>query len=417
MHIVETLCSGMTSFIPEANEAIAHVGHALGTIAETMSWTRVGWIDAVLHFSTEPKKRASQQAEEPSPPVVTVAGRMPPMMAGPESTPSSVLSLQVPHTIREPGLPSLALSDALKGKLCWLEEETGRPVEEVLPLLITFFRRWHEDPNTLMQWKTILSLARDLDLAHIEVTTLLEYLETQTMLAQSHRTFEDIPQALRLIDVLSALPAPWDWPAARAALRNIALFLRAGITPEQIQVVLTQYCELEELGFDSSTAVAVGKALTRAGAVGPSRAAALKHMASLAVKNVQVQSLEAAQETLTAEVTRLDAHHGQLRRSVAEMTKRVEALHRQEAEAQQRLTQLEGEWTDKSEDLKVLRALRTFLLRKDAAIDAFFSDMARVRQYRTHGRAPNHYAVLYLDEVRQQLLGFLQRLAEEGQQS
>jgi hypothetical protein len=417
VHIVETLCSGMTSFIPDPNEAIAHVGHALGTIAETMNWTRTGWIDAVLHFSTDPKKRVSQPAKEPSPPVATVAGRMPPLIAGPERTPSSVLSLQVPHTIRESGLPSLALSDALKGKLVWLAEETGRSVEEVLPLLITFFRRWQEDPHTLMQMSTILSLAHELDVAHIEVTTLLEYLETQAMLAQSHRTFEDIPHALRLIDALSALPTPWDWPAARAALRNIALFLRAGITPEQIKVVLAQYCELEELGFDGSTAVAVGKALTRAGAVGPNRAAALKHMASLAVKNVQVQSLEAAQVTLTVEVTRLDTQQGQLKRSISEMTKRVDDLHRQQAEAQQRLTQLEGEWTDKSEDLKVLRALRTFLLRKDAAIDAFFADLDRVRQYRKQGRAPNHYAVLYLEEVRQQFLGFMQQIAEEGQQS
>ena len=288
-----------------------------------------------------------------------------------------------------------------------------------MPLLITFFRRWHEHPNTLMQWNTILASARELDLAHMEVTTLLEYLETRTMLAQSHCTFEDIPQALRLIDALSALPTPWDWPAARAALRNIALFLRAGITPEQIQVVLAQYCELEELGFDGSTAVAVGKALAlaRAGAVETRRAAALKEMASLAVKKVQVQLLEAAQVTLAEGLTRLDAHHGQLERSVAEMTKRVEALHRQEVETRQRLTQLEGEWTDKAEDLKVLRALRTFLLRKNAAIDAFFSDMDRVRQYRTHVRAPDRYAVLHLEEVRQQVLGFMQRIAEEGQQS
>ncbi len=416
VHIVETLCSGMTSFIREANEAIAHVGHALGTIAETMSWTRVGWIEAVLHFSTEPRKRASQQAEEPSPSVATVAGRMPPMIAGPERTPSSVLSLQVPHTIREAGLPSLALSDALKGKLCWLAEETGRPVEEVLPLLITFFRRWHEDPNTLMQWKTILSLARDLDLAHIEVTTLLEYLETQTMLAQSHRTFEDIPQALRLIDALSALPTPWDWPAARAALRNIALFLRAGITPELIKVVLAQHGELAELGFNTSTAVAIAKALTRAGAMGPGRAAALQHMATLAVKQAQVQSLDAAQVQLSAAVSQLEADHCRLSRSVAEMTRQVEDLQRQEIEAQQRLAQLEGDWTDKTADLEALRALRTFLLRKTATIDAFFSDMDRVRQYRQQGRAPDHYAVLSLEEVRQQVLGFMQRLAAECQQ-
>ena len=119
---------------------------------------------------------------------------------------------------------------------------------------------------------------------------------------------------------------------------------------------------------------------------------------------------------LTAEVRQLDADHGQLSQSVAQIRMRLEDLQRQETEAHQRLTQLEGDWTHKAEDLAALRALRAFLLRKTAPIDAFFSDMDRVCQYRQQGRAPDHYAVLHLDEVRQQLLGFIQRLATEGQQ-
>lgn len=415
VQIMENLCTGMTSFIPDPEEAIAHVGHALATVVETLGWTRPGWIEAVLHFSVAPNKRAPSQTAELER-AVSPVGRAPQITSGPEGTPSSVLSLQVPQTVRESGLPSLALSDALKGKLAWLAEETGRPVEEVLHMLITFFRQWQEDPDTLMQLKKILSLAHDLDLAQVEVATLQEYLETQALLAQFHRTLEDVPEALRLIDALSALPTPWDWPAARAALRNIALFLRAGIGPELIKVVLAQHRQLAELGFDASTAVAVAQALTREGAVGPRRAAALQHMATLAVKQVEVQSLDAARAQLTAEVSRLEADQGRLSQSVAEITRRLEDLHRQETEAHQRLTQLEGDCTDKSEDLEALRAIRAFLLRKTAAIDAFFTDLDRVRQYRRQGRAPDHYAVLSLDEVRQQLLRFMQRLATEGQQ-
>lgn len=415
VQIIENLCSGMTSFIPDPDEAIAHVGHKLATVVETLGWARPGWIEAVLHFSVEPNKRAPYPAAEPAPPVSPMM-RAPQGPPGLEGTPSSVLSLRVPQTVRESGLPSLALSDALKGRLAWLAEETGRPVEDVLHMLITFFRQWQEGPDTLMRLKKILSLAHDLDLAQVEVATLQEYLETQAILAQSHCTLEDVPEALRLIDALSALPTPWDWPAARAALRNIALFLRAGITPEQIKVVLAQHCELAELGFDGSTAVAVAKALTRAGAVGPRRAAALQQMATHAEKQVKVQSLDAARVQLTAEVSQLEADHGRLSQSVAQITRRLEELHRQETEAHQRLSKLEGDWTNKTEDLAALRAFRTFLLRKTAAIDAFFSDMDRVRQYRQQGRAPDHYAVLHLDEVRQQVLGFMQRLAAEGQQ-
>lgn len=416
VQIVENLCSGMTSFIPDPNEAIAHVGHALGTIVETLGWTRPGWIEPVLHFTLEPNRRAPSRTTESEcrPSVKPGAPQRP---SGPKETPSSaVLSLRVPQTVRESGFPSLALSDALKGKLVWLAEETGRPVEEVLHVLVVFFRQWQEEPETLMQLKQILSLAHDLDLAQVEVATLLEYLEAKATLAQFHRTLDDLPEALRLIDALSALPTPWDWPAARAALRNIALFLRAGIPSEVIKVVLTQHRELAELGFDASTAVAVAKALTRAGAMGPQGKAALQQMALVAVKQVRVQSLDAAKNQLAGEVSQLEAIHGRLSQSIAAMTTRLEELQRQETHAQQRLAQLEAEWTNQSEDLKVLRALRAFLLRKTAAIDAFFSDIDRVRQYRQQGRAPNDYAVLNLEEVRQQLLEFMQRLAAEYQQ-
>ena len=329
VQIVENLCSGMSSFIPDPDDAIAHVGHALATVVETLGWTRPGWIESVQRFTTDPKNPRPSRAAEPArlvSPVALASQRT----SVPEGTPSSVLSLHVPQTVREPGLPSLALSDALKGKLVWLAEETGRPVEEVLHMLITFFRQWHEDPDTLMQLKKMLSLAHDLDLAQVEVVTLQEYLETQAILAQSHRTLEDVPEALRLIDALSVLPTPWDWPAARAALRNIALFLRAGITPELIKVVLTQHRQLAELGFDASTAVAVAQALRRAGAVGSQRAVALQQMATLAVKQAQVQSLEAARVQLTAEVSQLEADHGRLSQSLAHITRRLEDLHRQE---------------------------------------------------------------------------------------
>lgn len=294
--------------------------------------------------------------------------------------------------------------------------ETGRLVEEVLHVLVVFFRQWQEEPETLMKLNKILSLAHDLDLVQVEVATVLEYVETKETLARFHRTLDDVPEALRLIDVLSVLPTPWDWPAARAALRNIALFLRSGIPSEVIRVVLTQHRELAELGFDTSTAVAVANALAREGAIGPQGKAALQQMASVAVKQVRIQSLDAAKTQLAGEVRHLEATRGRLNQSIASMTTRLGELQRLEVEARQRLAHLEGEWTNQSEDLKVLRALRSFLLRRTAAIDAFFVDIDRVRQYRQQGRAPKDYAVLNLEEVRQQVLEFMQRLATEAQQ-
>jgi chromosome segregation ATPase len=139
-------------------------------------------------------------------------------------------------------------------------------------------------------------------------------------------------------------------------------------------------------------------------------------MATGALTQVDVQSLDAARVRLMAEIRTLETTQRQLSQTVTALSRRLDDLRQRETEAQQRLTQLEGDWISKTEDLEVLRALRAFLLRKTAAIDAFFIDMDRLRQYRQQGRAPDHYAVLYLDEVRQQLLGFIQRLVTEAQQ-
>jgi hypothetical protein len=51
VHIVENLCSGMTAFLPDPNEAITEVGHALATVFETLGWARPDWDTAVSNFS------------------------------------------------------------------------------------------------------------------------------------------------------------------------------------------------------------------------------------------------------------------------------------------------------------------------------------------------------------------------------
>jgi chromosome segregation ATPase len=234
-------------------------------------------------------------------------------------------------------------------------------------------------------------------------------------LAQYHRTLDDLPEALRLIQALSALPTPWDWATVRAALHNVAFFLRAGIAPEHINQVLAEHRRLAEMGFDESTAVAVAEPLTRQKALGPQRAEVLQEMAAGALAKVDVQALNKERGRLTAEIRTLEITEQQLSESVTTMSRRLDDLQKREAEAQQRLTQLEREWTSKTEDLDVLRALRAFLLRKTGAVEAFFIDLDRVRQYRKQGRAPADYAALHLDEVRQQLLGFIQRLVTEDQ--
>ena len=414
VHMVEQLSSGMTAWIPDAPAAIAQVGYDLGVVFETLGWTRPGWIETVLQFSLDPKRTACEPAETDA---AILISRMAVLPVSPEKStdPAPRLSLQVPRPEREPGLPSLALSDALKGKLTWLAEETGRPVEEVIGFLIGFFRRWQEKGADYPILHKIISLAQALEIAEVEVATLGRYLDTLALLKRYGRRMEDVPEALRLIDVLSGLPDPWDWSMARAALHNVAHFIHAGITYDQIIPVLLQHQHLAQFGFDETLAVSVADVLNRTGAVGARRTAIVRKMVEASVRQVDLDDLEARRMRLITEIAHLEEEHRQLNRSLAEKTAKVHSLANREQEVLQGLAAVEADLETQTEELAALRALRAFLLRRTPEVEAFFADMERLQQYRRLGRAPEPYAILLWDQVREQVLTFFQQLVAGAQ--
>ena len=412
VHMVEQLSSGMTAWIPDATAAIAQVGYDLGVVFETLGWTRPGWIETVLQFSLDPKRTACQPAETMLP---SSSSSVLSVNPGNGTGPAPRLSLQVPRPEREPGLPSLALSDALKGKLTWLAEETGRPVEEVIRFLIGFFQRWQEKGADYPVLHTMITLAHALETAAVEVATLGSYLDTLALLKRYGRRMEDVPEALRLIDVLSGLPDPWDWTIARAALHNVAHFIHAGITYDQITRVLLQHEHLAQCGFDETVAVSIADVLNRTGAVGARRTAIVRKMVESSARQVDLDDLEARRMRVITELAHLEEEHRQLNRSLAEKTANVHSLANREQEVLQRLAAIEADMETQTDELGALRALRAFLLRKTPDVEAFFADMERLQQYRRVGRAPEPYAVLLWDQVREQVLTFLQQLVTGAQ--
>lgn len=68
VEILVNLSTGMTAFLPDPAEAIAHVGHNLGVLAETLGWTRPGWIEAVAHLSLKTRTKLSSLALRIPPP-------------------------------------------------------------------------------------------------------------------------------------------------------------------------------------------------------------------------------------------------------------------------------------------------------------------------------------------------------------
>ncbi len=409
VHLVEQLCSGMTAWISDASLAIAQVGYDLGLIYETVGWMRPGWIEAVLQFSPNPERRLDEPEETTlqPPPAQSSVMRVSSEQLIP---PAPRLSLKVAGPEREPGLPSLVLSDALKGKLVWLAEETGRPVEEVIGFLIRFFRQWQATGTDYAVLQKIVSLAQALEIADVEVASLAGYLDTCAVLARSGRRMEEIPEALRVIDVLNELPEGWDWPMVRAAVQNVARFIRAGITADQITPVLIQHRQLTQFGVNEKFTVTLAEVLNRTGVVGSRQTATLRKMVETSARQVDVDLLEERRLRLITQVAQLEKDHCRLTRTLAEKTARIDSLTNKEQEVMGRVAAIETDLESHTDELGALRALRAFLLRKTPDVEAFFADMDRLQQYRRLGKAPEPYAVLLSDQVRGQVLTFFQQL-------
>lgn len=416
VEVIVNLCTGMTAFLPAPAAAIAQVGHALGVLAETLGWARPGWIEPVTGFSLEPAgqlTRSSTEAPLPAGPVGRVDASAAPER---EPAPPATLSLQVPRPVgRQAHVPDLSLSDPLRARLIWFAVETGRPLDEALTRLLDFYLQWRRRKETLSTLEAILTLARELEVAQVEVKALHGYLRAQAALAQHNCTFEDVPESLRLIELLGELPEAWDWPQARAAMQAVAALLRAGISADQVPPFLARHQRLRELGFDEETAEGVAAALTQAGATGERREAVLRAMVAFAESQADHAEGERERQQLQAEVAALEVARVRLRRTVKGVKTYLEYLARAQAAARQRKEALEAACAARASDLAALRALRALLLRRTPSIDALWADLERLSRLRRLGRTPDDaYATLLTDQLRDKILDFLRQLVEEA---
>jgi hypothetical protein len=202
----------------------------------------------------------------------------------------------------------------------------------------------------------------------------------------------------------------------RVIVQEVARFLRAGISADALRTVWRQHEQLAALGFDVLTAVKVAEALRREDAIGPRQGAVLQQLATVAVRHVEIHELTTEGARLRTETACLRAEHRRLTEAVAGTTTRLEKLHQEETKAQEHLAAVEAEWMAKGDELGALRAWRAFLLRKTVETEAFFRDMERLLHCRRQGRAPDTYAVIYTEEIRQQVLALFYQLFTEAEQ-
>jgi hypothetical protein len=413
VEIVVNLATGMTAFIADPAEAIAQVGYDLGLLAETLGWTRPGWIQAVTTFSLTAGKTSSVTESPMKAPAATTLSAQP--KDGPagmaEEAPPETLSLAVREPVRRKGsIPDITLTEATRMRLVWFAHETDRDVDGGIDLLLDFYLEWRAKEQSIETMERCLVLGRELELADIEGATLRDYLEDRQRLAGYNCSFTDLPEALQVLDLLGQLPVEWDWDLATAVMQGVADILRAGIPASQIGAFVARHRQLEALGFQE-TAEVLTAVLTEAGAVGDRRDAVIQHLVEHATGDADREQAAADAESLQVEVAALEARQTQLERTVAALEQRRDALRQDIVATQETLAQVEAERAVKAGDLDVLAGLKALLLTKTTATDAFFEELRKLDRWRTRGGAPDDViGAGYVKNLCAKLLALLQDL-------
>ncbi len=416
VEIVVTLATGMTAFIPEPVAAIAYVVQALGVLAETLGWARVGWREVIAEYGRNPRHPAAG----PSVLVRRVPAETPLGEGGQAPAPSPSISLTVPPppARRRTSVPDLDLSETLRARVIWFAMETQQDVEAALTTLLDFYLAWREgDPTdaTIDTLAAILRLAAELARSEIDVATLHDYLTTLKALRKEGCDYGDVPEALRLITLLAALPCAWDWGQAETAMQGVGRVLERGITLADMQGFLERHDQLEAHGFDEATALAVVDALTRAGAVGDRRDAVLDALIALAAQQVEVQTLEAQRHALEAEVAELSAQTREEAARLEGLRTEVNTLQQEEAQRREAKARLDEECERQAGGLAVVRALQAFMLGKTAEAEALWTALEALSLWRQKGgRLDGSVGALFTDGVKQKMLAFFQQLIRDA---
>ncbi|MEO7860596.1 MAG: hypothetical protein ABIU05_09145, partial [Nitrospirales bacterium] len=239
--VVVNLCTGMTAMVADPTEAIAQVAQRIGLLSATVGWVQPGWEATMAQFGRPNTVSKMSTPPETSSPLGEVR-----KVEQKEEATDGIISLRLSPGRREPGLPSLHLSDELRASLTWLAVETGRSLEETLTALIQHYIRWQQRPDTIASLHRTVALSQELNVNRVEPSTLEEYLQERADLRHYGRTIEDVPAALDLVTKLARLPEPWDWVRAEQAIQSVGLLIGAGIYPGHIEALLLAHERLKE---------------------------------------------------------------------------------------------------------------------------------------------------------------------------
>jgi hypothetical protein len=249
-------------------------------------------------------------------------------------------------------------------------------------MLIDLYLLHRDGPHTISILRRILTLAEQLKVAKLDINDVREFLALRATLGRYQCDFLDVPDALRLIECLSALPQSWTWKQVQYVVNVMAVLLRENISADDMATFIVRHRQLERHGFTEVTVDAVLKALKEAGAVGRRRATVIARLVDLAHQQVHVEDLECAREQKEAQVQTLA-------QTIREAERRLASLQQETAKVTPHLQRLNDEYREKSSHLEVLGGVKNFLLGRLSADDPLWERLEHTLRMGRRGELSN----------------------------
>src|SRR5262249_4468933 len=150
------------------------------------------------------------------------------------------------------------------------------------------------------------------------------YLAAEASLRRASLWMTDVPDALRLIPLLEALPQSWTWKQANEAMRAVVYALRHGINCDDLGRFLAFHYALEQSGINEQYVVDLEAALEDAGIEGSGKKKTLNRLITQARQELDIDDLTQQAHSLTAEIGHLESQRQKLRKNIEEAQRRIE---------------------------------------------------------------------------------------------
>ncbi len=216
------LVTGMTAFIPDPERAIQQTVYDFALTAETLGWTRPGWVEVITRFTLHAPPRMRSRPDQDT---------------HDTTLPDDIIILwrNAMDTYKESALPPFTISDENKAKMIAIAVREEIPFDHALGIVLDYFLSLERQGLDLHILHSVLQLGKDLkrrSLTAKEVTAVLQVLKG---LQAEGLSLNEFPAACALTSGLKASGLTSDMEQYEPAISLAVRLLASGIPLQEIE--------------------------------------------------------------------------------------------------------------------------------------------------------------------------------------